>query len=41
MIQAVKNKDYGEASEQMLDSKWANQVGQRAIDLAFMMRSVL
>lgn len=37
MIQALRDKNYEEASRQMLDSKWATQVGQRAIDLAEMM----
>jgi len=40
MIKAVNDKDYKEAAEQMLDSKWAEQVGQRALDLAFMMKDV-
>ena len=34
MIQALREQDYEEARVQMLDSKWANQVGQRAITLA-------
>lgn len=38
MIQAIINANYDEASAQMLSSHWADQVGQRAIDLAQMMR---
>ena len=38
MLQAVQNKDYEEAAKQMLDSKWAKQVGARATELAEIMR---
>ena len=38
MIQALREDDYEEAAVQMLDSKWATQVGQRAITLADKMR---
>lgn len=37
MIQALINKDYAGAAEQMLDSKWATQVGARANRLAKVM----
>lgn len=33
-IQAIVDEDFVEASVQMLDSKWADQVGKRAITLA-------
>jgi lysozyme len=33
-IQAIMDKDFEEAAAQMLDSKWARQVGQRAITLS-------
>lgn len=36
-IKALENKDYPEAARQMLDSRWANQVGNRAVELAKMM----
>ena len=38
-IQAVKEKDFIKASQEMLDSKWANQVKDRAKRLSFMMRT--
>lgn len=34
MIAALEARDYEEAARQMLDSKWANQVGDRATRLA-------
>ena len=34
MLAALKVKDYKEASIQMLDSKWAEQVGERATRLS-------
>lgn len=37
MIAAIELGDYKEASIQMLDSRWANQVGQRAIELSEIM----
>jgi len=37
MIAALKRGDYEEARKQMLDSKWARQVGDRANRLAKMM----
>jgi len=39
MILALEFGDYQEAAAQMLDSKWANQVGNRAVELAEMMRT--
>lgn len=38
MLQALLNKDYTKAALEALDSKWALQVGQRAKDVALMMR---
>lgn len=35
---AMMEKDYETAAHEMLDSKWANQVGDRAKTLAHMMR---
>ena len=37
-IAAIKAKDWDEAARQMLDSRWAGQVGRRARELAAMMR---
>lgn len=34
MIAAIERGDYDEAKRQMLDSKWARQVGDRAVRLA-------
>ena len=39
MMAALVAKDYEEAAFQMLDSKWADQVGGRATRLSDMMRS--
>lgn len=39
MINAISIHDYHEAAKEMLDSKWAKQVGNRAIELAEQMRS--
>lgn len=39
LIKAVSSGDYKEAAKQMLDSKWANQTGKRATELAKMMES--
>ena len=39
MWEALKNKDYGEASFQMMDSRWAKQTPRRAEDLSKIMRS--
>lgn len=38
MAQAIRLKDYSLAAEEMLDSKWARQVGDRAQELAFQMK---
>lgn len=38
MIMALTAKDYTKAAIEALDSKWAGQVGQRAKDVALMMR---
>lgn len=37
MIRALENKKYEEAAAEMLDSKWAKQVGQRAVRLSELM----
>ena len=39
LIQAILDHDYEAAADEMLDSKWARQVGRRAINLATQMRS--
>lgn len=39
MIVAIKVKDYEIAALEMIDSKWARQVGKRAYRLAHMMRT--
>ena len=39
MLAAVRNKDWNEASRQMLDSLWARQVKDRAIELADQMKT--
>ncbi len=39
MIEAINNTDYNLAADEMLDSKWARQVGNRAKELAGMMRA--
>ena len=39
MIQAIKENNYHEASQEMEDSKWAEQVGQRADRLSEMMET--
>jgi lysozyme len=38
MWEAIAVDDFGEASAQMVDSKWAEQVGARATELAEIMR---
>lgn len=38
-IAAIEQQDWKEAAAQLLDSKWAVQVGNRALRLAEMMRS--
>lgn len=37
MIFAIQNEDFTGAAEEMLDSSWSKQVGQRSRDLADMM----
>jgi len=39
MIAAIESKDFDRASAEMLDSKWARQVGNRALELSGMMES--
>ena len=39
MLSALEAKEYDKAANEMLDSKWAKQVGERALHLAFTMRS--
>lgn len=39
MLRAAKEANYEEAARQMLDSRWATQVGARATKLATAMRS--
>ena len=39
MWQAIHDKDFEEAKAQMLDSRWANQVGNRAVRLSNAMES--
>ncbi len=36
MARAFSEKDYDEAAQQALDSKWANQVGRRSEDIIYM-----
>lgn len=38
MIRALANEDYQKAADEMLDSLWAKQVGNRALKLANLMR---
>lgn len=39
MFAAIQAKDYEKAASEMLNSKWASQVGKRAVELAEMMKS--
>jgi len=39
MLHAIELQDYAKASSDMLDSKWARQVGSRARELAEQMKS--
>jgi lysozyme len=39
MLAAISNRSWGLAADEMLDSKWARQVGHRAEELAEMMRN--
>ena len=38
MWKAIEDNDFDTAADEMLDSKWADQVGQRAIELSERMR---
>ena len=38
MRDAIEDHDYNRAAKEMLDSKWADQVGNRAVELAELMR---
>lgn len=38
-LQSVRERRFTEAAEQMLQSKWATQTGQRAVELAAQMRT--
>lgn len=38
-LDAMKNKKYKEAAKEFLDSKWANQVGERAKEVTEMIRT--
>lgn len=37
-LAAMEAKDFEEAADQFLDSKWAQQVGQRAMEVTYMIR---
>jgi len=39
LIKAIQIQDYDRAAKEMLDSKWAKQVGRRASELARMMKT--
>jgi lysozyme len=39
LIKALAEQDFNKASKEMLDSKWASQVGKRAVKLAKLMRN--
>ena len=39
MLHALKQQDYQAAAREMLDSRWAGQVGHRAQELASMMKT--
>lgn len=39
MLSALEEYDFDRAADEMLDSKWAQQVGQRAITLAHIIRT--
>lgn len=38
MLAAVQDRDYKQASQEMIDSRWFHQVGRRSVELAEMMR---
>lgn len=39
MLKSLQDKDYKKASQEMLDSAWAKEVGQRANDMAKVMEA--
>jgi len=39
MWAAISSRDYEQAALEMLDSKWANQVGNRAVELSEIMKT--
>ena len=39
MLSAIRRNDWADAAEEMLDSKWARQVGRRARTLSELMRN--
>lgn len=39
MLQAIEDKDFDRAAAEMLDSRWARQVGNRAIELSEIMKT--
>ena len=41
MLQAVNDRDYKVASQEMIDSRWYHQVGRRSAELAEMMRKAV
>ena len=38
MLDALERREYNRAADEMLDSNWADQVGNRAIELADIVR---
>lgn len=38
-LASIARKQYGQAADEMIDSLWAKQVGQRAVELAAMMKT--
>jgi lysozyme len=38
MLDAMERKEYSRAAEEMIDSNWADQVGNRALELADIVR---
>jgi lysozyme len=39
MLSAAQEGDYSAAAKHMLDSRWASQVGRRAVELAYLMEN--
>lgn len=39
MLSALQSGDYSAAAEHMLESRWASQVGTRAVELAYLMEN--